>query len=178
LLISQESYFCGGFRSVPTGRRVFCSTLTQDCAALVLGYFRFLPPGEWTLAVLRLSWAIFAFSLRANGHWLFCACPRLFSLSPSGRMDIGCFALVLGYFRFLPPGEWTLAVLRLSPVIFAFSLRENGHWLFCACPGLFSLSPSGRMDIGCFALVLGYFRFLPPGEWALAVSSLVGRRSR
>jgi len=120
------------------------------CFALVLGYFRFLPPGEWTLAVLRLSSVIFAFSLRANGHWLFCACPRLFSLSPSGRMDIGCFALVPGYFRFLPPGEWTLAVLRLSWVIFAFSLRENGHWLFCACPRLFSLSPSGRMGIGCF----------------------------
>ena len=32
-------------RSDPTGRIVFCSTLTQDCAALVLGYFQWLPTG-------------------------------------------------------------------------------------------------------------------------------------
>jgi hypothetical protein len=35
----------------PYGTEVLCSTPTQDCAALVLGYFRFLPPGEWVPAV-------------------------------------------------------------------------------------------------------------------------------
>ena len=37
--------------AVPAGRKVSCSTVTQDCAALVLGYSRF--------------------SLRENERWLF-----------------------------------------------------------------------------------------------------------
>jgi hypothetical protein len=36
-----ETLILSESRIVPTGRRDFCWTLTQDCAALVLGYYRF-----------------------------------------------------------------------------------------------------------------------------------------
>jgi len=39
----------------PCGTEVLCSTPTQDCAALVLSYFRFLPPGEWAPAVSSIG---------------------------------------------------------------------------------------------------------------------------
>jgi hypothetical protein len=36
-----EERILGGLRSVPNGTGIFVGLATQDCAALVLGYFRF-----------------------------------------------------------------------------------------------------------------------------------------
>ncbi len=33
------------FRSAPTGQEILVGSLSQDCAALVLGYFHLLPTG-------------------------------------------------------------------------------------------------------------------------------------
>jgi hypothetical protein len=135
-----------GLRCGPTGRKNVTAALSQDCALLVLGYFRVFPLGRKSqdCALLMLGY---------------------FRVFPLGRKSQDCALLLLGYFRVFPLGRKPQDCALLLPGYFrAFPLGRKSQDCALLLLGYFRVFPLGRKSQDCALLLLGYFRVFPLGR--------------